>query len=112
MLLDHNTPADVPIQEFPTGGLFNNTPVNSNPYAQDMFVPFSAVAAGLAISPDGSTLYVANYQNDSLSIMDTSTRTVTKEVVFFAPAKRRQSEKCLTGRWSYRIPRARRLRRM
>jgi YVTN family beta-propeller protein len=87
VLLGHNTPADVPIQEFPTGGLFNNTPVNSNPYAQDMFVPFSALAAGLAISPDGSTLYVANYQNDSLSIMDTSTRTVTKEVVFFAPGQ-------------------------
>ncbi|MGA7623581.1 MAG: alkaline phosphatase family protein [Candidatus Acidiferrales bacterium] len=87
VLLGHNTPADVPIQEFPTGGLFNNTPVNSNPYAQDMFVPFSALAAGLAISPDGSTLYVANYQNDSVSIMDTSTRTVTKEVVFFAPGQ-------------------------
>jgi len=87
VLLGHNTPADVPIQEFPTGGLFNNTPVNSNPYAQDMFVPFSALAAGLAISPDGSTLYVANYQNDSLSIVNTATRTVSNEVVFFAPGQ-------------------------
>jgi len=83
VLLGHNTPADVPIQEFPTGGMFNNTPVNTNSYAQDMFIPFSALAAGLAISPDGSTLYVANYQNDSLSIINTATRTVTNEVVFF-----------------------------
>ena len=88
VLLGHNTPADVPVQEFPTGGLFNNTPVNSNQYAQDMFVPFSALAAGLAISRDGSTLYVANYQNDSLSIVNAATRTVSSEVVFFAPGQK------------------------
>ena len=87
VLLGHNTPADVPVQQYPTGGLFSTTPINSNPIAQYMFMPFSALAAGLAISPDGSTLYVANYQNDSLSIINTSTRTVSKEVVFFAPGQ-------------------------
>jgi YVTN family beta-propeller protein len=89
VLLNHNTPADVPIQEFPTGGLFNNTPINNNPVALDMFMPFSALAAGLAISPDGSTLFVANYQNDSLSIVDTATRMVTSEIVFFAPGQKK-----------------------
>jgi YVTN family beta-propeller protein len=88
VLLGHNTPADVPVQQYPTGGLFSTTPINSNPIAQYMFMPFSALAAGLAISPDGSTLYVANYQNDSLSIINTSTRTVSKEVVFFAPGQK------------------------
>jgi YVTN family beta-propeller protein len=88
VLLGHNTPADVPVQQYPTGGLFSTTPINSNPIAQYMFMPFSALAAGLAISPDGSTLYVANYQNDSLSIIKTSTRTVSKEVVFFAPGQK------------------------
>jgi len=88
VLLNHDQPADVPIQEFPTGGLFNNTPVNNSPVAQDMFIPFAAVAAGLAISPDGKTLYVANYQNDSLSIVNTATRTVTNEIVFFAPGQK------------------------
>jgi YVTN family beta-propeller protein len=83
VLLNHNTPANAPIQEYPTGGMFSGTPVNTNPIAGDMFIPFSALAAGLAISPDGSTLYVANYQNDSLSIVNTATRTVTNEVVFF-----------------------------
>jgi len=87
VLLGHNTPANVPIQEYPTGGLFNNTPVNNSPIAQYMYIPFSALAAGLAISRDGSTLYVANYQNDSLSIINTSTRTVLNEVVFFAPGQ-------------------------
>ncbi len=85
VLLGHNLPANsnVPIPEYPTGGMFNNTPVNTNPYAQNVFIPFSALVAGLAISTDGSTLYVANYQNDSLSIVNTATRTVSNEVVFF-----------------------------
>jgi hypothetical protein len=29
VLLGHNTPADVPVEEFPTGGLFKNTPASS-----------------------------------------------------------------------------------
>ena len=87
VLLNHNQPADVPVQEFPTGGLFATTPINNNPFAEDMFMPFSALAAGLAISPDGSTLYVANYQNDSLSIINTSTRLVSSEIHFFVPGQ-------------------------
>ena len=88
VLLGHNTPADVPVQQYPTGGLFSTTPINSNPIAQSMFMPFSALAAGLAISPDASTLYVANYQNDSLSIINTSARTVSNEIVFFKPGQK------------------------
>lgn len=87
VLLNHDQPADVPVQEFPTGGLFVSTPINNNPVALDMFMPFAAVAAGLAISPDGTTLYVANYQNDSLSIVSTSTRTVSNEIHFFVPGQ-------------------------
>lgn len=87
VLLGHNLPSNVPIPEYPTGGLFNSTPVNSNPFAEDMFIPFSALAAGLAISLDGSTLYVANYQNDSLSIIDIATRKVSNEIHFFVPGQ-------------------------
>ncbi len=87
VLLGHNTPANVPVQQYPTGGLFSATPINDNPIAQYMYMPFSALAAGLAISPDGTTLYVANYQNDSLSIINTATRLVTNEIVFFAPGQ-------------------------
>jgi YVTN family beta-propeller protein len=87
VLLNHNQPADVPVQEFPTGGLFSTTPINTNPFAEGMFMPFSALAAGLAISPDGTTLYVANYQNDSLSIIDTARRLVSNEIRFFVPGQ-------------------------
>ena len=87
VLLNHNQPANVPVQEYPTGGLFGTTPINNNPIAQYMYMPFSALAAGLAISPDGTTLYVANYQNDSLSVINTATRVVTNEIVFFAPGQ-------------------------
>ena len=87
VLLNHNQPADVPVQEFPTGGLFSTTPINTNPFAEDMFMPFSALAAGLAISPDGKTLYIANYQNDSLSIVDTASRLVSSEIHFFVPGQ-------------------------
>ena len=88
VLLNHNQPADVPVQEYPTGGLFSSTPINNNPIAQYMYMPFSALAAGLAISPDGTTLYVANYENDSVSVINTATRSVSDEVVFFAPGQK------------------------
>ena len=87
VLLGHDQPADVPVQQYPVGGLFATTPINNNWIAQDMYMPFGAVAAGLAISPDGTTLYVANYQNDSLSIVNTSTRAVTNEIHFFVPGQ-------------------------
>lgn len=87
VLLNHNQPADVPVQEFPTGGLFSTTPINTNPFAEDMFMPFSALAAGLAITPDGTTLFVANYQNDSLSIINTATRSISNEIHFFVPGQ-------------------------
>ncbi len=87
VLLNHNLPANVPIQNYPTGGLFSTTPINNSPIAQYMYIPFSALAAGLAISPDGTTLFVANYQNDSLSVIDTSTRLVTNEIHFFVPGQ-------------------------
>jgi YVTN family beta-propeller protein len=70
------------------GGLFKDTPINTNPFAKTMFLPFSALAAGLAISGDSSTLFVANYENDSLSIVNTATRSVSNEVVFFKPGQR------------------------
>ncbi len=87
VLLGHDQPADVPVQQYPVGGLFSSTPINNSWIANDMFMPFGAVAAGLAISPDGTTLYVANYQNDSLSIVNTSTRAVTNEIHFFVPGQ-------------------------
>lgn len=86
VLLGHNSPADAPLPNY-YGGLFKGTPINRNRIAQDMPLPFSALAAGLAISRDGSTLYVANYENDSLSIVKTASRAVVDEVRFFKPGQ-------------------------
>ena len=44
-----------------------------------------AVVAGLAVSADGKTLIAANFENDSVSIVDTVTRAVIREVKFFSP---------------------------
>ncbi len=87
VLLGHDQPADVPIQQYPIGGLFVTTPIDNNPIAGDMYIPFGALAAGLAVTPDGTTLYIANYQNDSLSVINTATRAVTNEIHFFVPGQ-------------------------
>jgi YVTN family beta-propeller protein len=44
-----------------------------------------AVVAGIDVSRDGKTLVAANFENDSLSIVDTKTRAVLREVHFFNP---------------------------
>jgi YVTN family beta-propeller protein len=85
--LGHNTPENAPFPNY-YGGLFKHTPINNNSVALDMPIPFSALAAGLGISADASTLYVANYENDSVSIIDSATRKVSNEVVFFHPGQK------------------------
>jgi hypothetical protein len=42
------------------------------------------VVAGLAVSRDGSVLYAANFENDSVSVIDTTTRQVVRHEVFAA----------------------------
>src|SRR5215470_1952600 len=85
ILLGHDSHQTSPIPTY-DGGIFKNTAVNG-PIGQAMFIPFTAAAAGLAISNDGKRLFVANLMNDSLSIADTSTRQVTREVKFFTPGQ-------------------------
>jgi YVTN family beta-propeller protein len=43
------------------------------------------VVAGLAVNASGSKLYVANYENDSVSMVDTASRKVTSTVTFYKP---------------------------
>jgi YVTN family beta-propeller protein len=80
ILLGHNsnqtaptTPAD--------GNIFNGTPAAKA--APSILGP--AIVAGMDISADGKTLVAANFENDSISICDTGTRTVIREVKFFTP---------------------------
>ncbi|MDQ6825101.1 MAG: bifunctional YncE family protein/alkaline phosphatase family protein [Candidatus Eremiobacteraeota bacterium] len=84
--LGHNSHAEATLTT-QDGGLLKGTRAdNGNAKAQGL--TFSAVAAGLAISNDGRTLYVANMQNDSLSVVDTQRRMVTREIRFFRPGDR------------------------
>ncbi len=85
VLLRHNSNADAPIPTY-DGGLLKGT-VAGGPAgaAQYLTYGFGAIAAGLAISRDGKTLYVANLQNDSLTAVDVASRRIAGEVHFFLP---------------------------
>ena len=43
-------------------------------------IPVGKMAQGLAISPDGTRAYVANSHANTVSVIDTNTRTVTATV--------------------------------
>lgn len=76
ILLGHNTNETAPTPNY-DGGLLKGTPAAS--------AATGAVVAGLAVSEDGKTLVAANFENDSISIVDTDTREVIHEVKFFEP---------------------------
>ncbi len=86
VLLGHNSHATAPLST-QDGGLLKLTPAGGAA-ARRQNLPFPAVAAGLAVSADGTTLYVANMQNDSLSVVDVATRRVSKEIHLFTPGSR------------------------
>lgn len=76
ILLGHNSNSFAPFPEY-DGGLLKNTPAET--------AATGAVVAGVAVSKDGKTLVAANFENDSVSIVDTSTRKVLQEIKFFVP---------------------------
>lgn len=89
ILLGHNSNQTAPFSK-DDGGLLNNTRAAT--------VSTGATVAGIAVSKDGKTLVAANFQNDSISIVDTSTRKVLSEVKFFEPGG-----KVATGEFPYDI---------
>jgi len=74
ILLGHNSNQTSPFPSY-DGGLLKGTPAS--------IASTGAVVAGIDISKDGKTLVAANFENDSISIVDTATRKVTKEIKFF-----------------------------
>ena len=74
---------DAPFIVLNTGGLLDNTV--AGPAMKSFALAPYATVAGLALSRDGSTLYTANFENDSVSIVETKSRQVTGRVVFAAP---------------------------
>jgi YVTN family beta-propeller protein len=70
------------------GGIFRNTLIGkTSSLVSAVGGKTSAVAAGLALSADGKTLAVVNMQSDSVSLVDTATRHVSREIRFFAPGQ-------------------------
>jgi YVTN family beta-propeller protein len=74
---------DAPYIVLNTGGQLDNTPAGPQMNAFGL-APYATVA-GLGLSSDGKTLYTANFENDSVSLVDTSTRLVVSREVFAVP---------------------------
>ncbi len=89
ILLGHNSNQTAPFPKY-DGGLLKGTPAES--------ASTGAIVAGVAASKDGKTLVAANLFNDSISIVDTSTRQVLQEVKFFVPGG-----KVATGEYPYDV---------
>ena len=83
--LGHNTHAQAPLSA-QDGGLLKHTRAGVAGRLQKL--PFPAIAAGVATNSDGSMLYVANMQNDSVSVIDAGRRSVVKEIRLFTPGDR------------------------
>ncbi|MBD0389040.1 MAG: beta-propeller fold lactonase family protein, partial [Nostoc sp. C3-bin3] len=79
ILLNHNSNSTAPFPDY-DGGLLKNTPAET--------VATGAVVAGVDVSKDGKTLVAANFENDSISIVDTTNRKVLREIKFFRPGDR------------------------
>ncbi len=79
ILLGHNTDQTAPLPKY-DGGLLKGTTAD--------LAKTGAVTAGVAISKDGKTLVAANFENDSISIVDTDSRKVLQEVKFFTPGSK------------------------
>jgi YVTN family beta-propeller protein len=74
---------DPPAVVLKTGGQLDGT--KAGPMMRAFGLAPIPVVAGLAVSPDGGVLYAANFENDSVSVIDTTTRQVLRREVFAAP---------------------------
>lgn len=84
ILLGHNSEQTAPFSGY-DGGLLQGTDAETAAEAREQDVATGANVAGIATSADGKTLVAANYQNDSISIVDTANRKVLNEIRFFVP---------------------------
>lgn len=79
ILLGHNSNQTAPLPDY-DGGLLQGTEAEE--------AATGAVVAGIAVNKDGKTLVTANFENDSVSIVDTSTRKSRQEIKFFVPGSK------------------------
>src|SRR5579883_386575 len=83
ILLGHNSDQNAPLPKYDGGINAGTIAGRRDPDG----LGFSAMAAGIALSEDGKTLAVANMQNDSISIADTQTRKLMREVPLYRPGE-------------------------
>jgi YVTN family beta-propeller protein len=85
ILLGHNSNANKPFPKYDGSILKGTKAAQAVAFGGTSLIVGGAVVAGVALSRDGKTLVAANFENDSISIVDTASRTVTREVHFFTP---------------------------
>jgi YVTN family beta-propeller protein len=85
ILLGHNSNQNAPFPNYDGSILKGTKAAQAVTFGGSSLIVGGAVVAGLALSQDGKTLVAANFENDSISIVDTATRTVVREVKFFTP---------------------------
>jgi YVTN family beta-propeller protein len=83
-VLMHNSDAHAPQPKY-DGGLLAKTLAGKTAGFQALGLGYGAETAGVAVSADGTTIYAANIQNDSVSIIDAKTRAVISEFKTFTP---------------------------
>ncbi|MCC5632332.1 beta-propeller fold lactonase family protein [Nostoc sphaeroides CHAB 2801] len=89
ILLAHNSNQTAPFPAY-DGGLLKGTPASA--------AATGAVVAGLDVSQDGNTLVAANFENDSISVVDAANRQVLQEIKFFRPG-----DKIATGEFPFDV---------
>jgi YVTN family beta-propeller protein len=85
ILLGHNSNQNAPLPNYDGSILKGTKAAQAVTFNGRSLIVGGAVVAGMALSRDGKTLVAANFENDSISIVDTTTRAVVREVAFFTP---------------------------
>jgi YVTN family beta-propeller protein len=73
VVLNHDSNDTAPQPTY-DGGILKFTKAGSSTLARSLGLDFPAITAGVAISPDGTTLFAANMETDSISYADVKTR--------------------------------------
>ena len=75
--------ADAPFFVLNTGVLLDSTP--AGPAIDSFGLTAVPMVAGVAVNQEGSKLYAANFENDSVSILDIKSRQLLKRIQFAKP---------------------------
>src|SRR5262249_37702588 len=85
VLLGHNSNQAAAFPKYDGSILKGTKAAQAVTFGGSSLIVGGAVVAGVALSRDGKTLVAANFENDSISIVQTATRAVLREVRFFVP---------------------------